>query len=193
MSIAKIEQLITLINSRLFKGKQEDLLRQLWKEASFYPTCNSIVNKGERAGTVCGKAAVKGTELCMCHTPRVKKEKPVVVKPQCADCPSVIRKGQTHCKEHRIIVTCPFVLVKGAKKGEMCGKKGVCVRHQEKSQDRVQNLSNVHDVALENKPETSQAPRLVLSIEIPDEVSLMNSNSNVPKSPDYPPPSHIKK
>jgi len=198
-TMSRTETFIALVNARLCAGNQEQVLQELWKEASFYPTCTVLVSKGDRMGQSCGKAAVKGTELCMCHTPREKKEKPVVEKHHCSECPRVVRKGQSTCTDHRVIITCPFVLVKGVKKGEVCGKKGTCKRHQ-----RVPEVQEVR-VIQEDIPEVQESkagnvieiPRLSgsvqkngifasLSIQIPIESEMKQVYQ--PYSPDYPPP-----
>lgn len=172
MSNTQISQFITLVNARLCKGSMESTLQNIWKEFRSYPVCTALVMKGERQGQVCGKAAVKGQTFCMCHTPREKKEKPVKIQFQCSECSTVIRKGQTKCKDHRVYETCTVVLVKGSRKGEVCGKKGVCPRHNgkekekeiEKKQDMVEEKDGLVQIKQEPvEEETVISPPYVMA------------------------------
>ena len=172
MSNTQVSQFIALVNARLCKGSMESTLQNIWKEFRSYPVCTALVMKGERQGQVCGKAAVKGQTFCMCHTPREKKEKPVKIQFQCSECSTVIRKGQTKCKDHRVYETCTVVLVKGSRKGEVCGKKGVCPRHNgkekekeiEKKQDMVEEKDGLVQIKQEPvEEETVISPPYVMA------------------------------
>lgn len=153
MSNIQIAKFIALVNARLCKGSSESALQlqEMWKEVTSYPVCAALVLKGDRQGQVCGKAAVKGQAFCMCHTPREKTEKPAKVQLHCSECPTVIRKGQVQCKEHRVYATCDVVLVKGSRKGEVCGKKGVCPRHNGKNVEEKKEKKEKTQVVVEEK------------------------------------------
>jgi hypothetical protein len=139
----------------------------MWKEVTSYPVCAALVLKGDRQGQVCGKAAVKGQAFCMCHTPREKTEKPAKVQLHCSECPTVIRKGQVQCKEHRVYAMCDVVLVKGSRKGEVCGKKGVCPRHNGKEvKEKTQVVVEEKSVQVKQEPveeESSIPPPVVMA------------------------------
>jgi hypothetical protein len=149
MSRLQIESFITLVNNRVFKGKQLDNLTAIWKEVTHYETCKVEVQKGERMGQPCGKACVKGKDTCMCHQPRPVKEKvEQVVRPRCN---KDVKKGKCirfcvmdsdTCAYHQpkeAPTPCEFQLLSGKRKNTTCGKdcvKGmtVCKRHSVEKQ-----------------------------------------------------------
>lgn len=142
---------MSMVNDRMFQGKQAEQLAALWTEATHFEKCQVVVAKGERAGQQCGKACVKGKDTCMCHQPRPVKEKPAkVVRERCGkDC----KKGKCIrfvvddtgvCAYHQpksAPVPCEFHLLSGLRKNESCGKPSVqgttiCKRHSAEKQEQ---------------------------------------------------------
>jgi hypothetical protein len=185
MSNTQVSQFIALVNARLCKGSMESTLQNIWKEFRSYPVCTALVMKGERQGQVCGKAAVKGQPFCMCHTPREKKEKPVKIQLHCSECSTVIRKGQTTCKDHRVYETCTVVLVKGSRKGEVCGKKGVCPRHngkeKEKKIEKKQDMVEEKDGLVQIKQEPVEEETLISPPYVMATAAASNNNQKKEK------------
>lgn len=145
----RIQTFVRLINDRLFQGEGTERLDALWKEATHYETCTTLVQKSkqeDRIGKPCGKAVVSGKTTCMCHTPKEKKEKSVVEdKPRCGKavlkgtCIRFCIDGTEHCAFHqpKTMVTCGFTLVTGKNANMNCTHavvKGttLCKRHSEK-------------------------------------------------------------
>ena len=145
-----------MVNDRMFQGKQAEQLAALWAEATHFEKCHVVVAKGERVGQQCGKACVKGKDTCMCHQPRIVKEKPAkVVRERCGkDC----KKGKCIrfvvddtgvCAYHQpksAPVPCEFHLLSGLRKNESCGKPSVqgttiCKRHSAEKKEKQEKVS----------------------------------------------------
>jgi len=203
--MSQLQSFIQLVNTRLFDGKGEEQLRQLWTEVHESNRCQTIIRTGERMGQVCNKGCVKGQDTCMCHQTRARvKKEPVEEKERCGvivskgTCKRFRIEGHDMCKLHMEVVTttCSFVLEKGKRKGIVCGKKtvkgkGQCSQHvckiieqeqvieQEQiiQQERIDDQKMVvdPDMTQDEMPALEQEEIIIQKVKVEQEEELVSS------------------
>ena len=195
MSRIQVESFIALVNDRVFKGKQLDILNAIWKEVTHYETCKVEVQKGERMGQPCGKACVKGKDTCMCHQPRPVKEKvEQVVRPRCN---KDVKKGKCirfcvmdsdTCAYHQpkeAPTPCDFQLLSGKRKNTTCGKncvKGmsVCKRHSVEKQKKEVPVEQKEQVSVKVVEQKEEVPVKIVEQKEQVPVKIVEQKEQVP-------------
>jgi hypothetical protein len=127
-------------------------------------TCTVLLSSGERKNLPCGKKNSKGIDTCMYHMKKTQliREKKIAVQvvpvsnkvetvqklPPLSLINQMIPKQVTPLKIESVKKTkekiqsdmCTFILLKGQRKGEQCGKKK-CPTHKDKIPTNIKDLS----------------------------------------------------